>query len=470
MNNEREFGPEEQEHDPRWDNEVECKHCGTLRPAGEDCHNPKCMTNEHYFANDLKPPTRKEGDEECLASVHTAEAAPKQATQIVAHASSPAGEVTKPALVLTEEQESAVTTIIDGFKHWMDQKAIADHPVRYAWTFKLGGYAGTGKTTVIKEIVRRLRSKYSVTVSAFTGKAVNVLERKGVTAQTLHSLMYNAAKENGVFHFYKRTRLDGSPDLVIVDEASMLSTQLNDDLLSFKVPVLYVGDLGQLEPVGDNPDLMKTPDIVLSKIHRQAEQSPIIRLANEVRLGGNLVYSKVDGLHIRDKALSGHDGLWPDQIIAAKNKTRIALNSKIRMFKNLEPFTINASEKLIVLKNNSVYGVFNGMILFVLTIRSVEPSHFVLDLVDEIGRKYLETKVWKEPFRENPKYNVKQPEVPKGLLFCDYGYCITCHKSQGSEWNKVLVLDEWMPASVWDMKRWRYTAITRTVKELVYCL
>lgn len=366
--------------------------------------------------------------------------------------------ITPPELVLTDEQQAAATTIIEWFTNGTTKQ------------FKLGGYAGTGKTTVIKFLLKELRQKHNVAVSAFTGKACNVLQRKGVHAQTLHSLIYNAVKENGVFHFYKRVMMVGDPEIVIVDEASMLSTGLYTDLISFGRKVLFVGDPGQLEPVGDNPDLMADCDIILSKIHRQAESSPIISLANSVRLGGEINFTMVDGLVVKDKTLTMKECVDADQIICARNKTRQIMNEKIRRWKGLPLDTLVEDDKLICFKNNSEHGVFNGMILYVRKVVETKDNQYILNLEDEVGTRYGEIPVWREPFRENPKYNPKQITLPKKTIHCEYGYAITCHKSQGSEWEHVLVYDEWMPAEVWDMKRWRYTAITRASKQLTYCL
>lgn len=379
----------------------------------------------------------------------------------------PQGDITtalqgKPETVitLTDEQERAVATIIEWFKNGT------------TYEFMLGGYAGTGKTTVIKYLIAILRKNHTVVTSAFTGKACNVLHRKGVNAQTLHSLIYNAVREKGVYHFYRRTIMDGAPDIVIVDEASMLNTQLYNDLMSFKKKVLFVGDPGQLEPVGDNPELMKDCNIVLSKIHRQAEDSPIIKLANDVRLGGTIFGNETlrPTLIIKHKEeFTMSEALLADQIICARNKTRQMINEKIRRQK-LYGDDLCLDEKLICFKNNSEVGVFNGMILFVRDIRKTKLDRYIVDLEDEAGGKYLEVPLWREPFRLVPKFNTKQPEIPKGCIYAEYGYAITCHKSQGSEWDNVLVYDEWMPPEVWDMRRWRYTAITRAAKQLTYCI
>ncbi len=361
-------------------------------------------------------------------------------------------------ITLTEEQTFAVESI----KKWLDDPLGRIE-------FKLGGYAGTGKTTVIKFLLRELRPRFTVVVCAFTGKAVNVLDKKGVIAQTMHSLMYNVEPQfDGTVKFFKKNVLEDYLDLIIVDEASMISTDLYRDLLSFNRRYLFVGDPGQLEPIGDNPNLMASPDLVLSKIHRQAELSPIITLANNVRQGGKFGFTQINGLWVKAKEITSPEFLANDQVICAKNTTRRLFNDKIRIYKKLPPGEITIGEKLICLRNNITYGVYNGMIIFVDEITTTTFNAWIVKCHDEVGRKLLNLPIWMDPFVAPT--NDKSPKIPKGVIWCDFGYAITCHKSQGSEWNSVLVWDEWLPPQVWDMKRWRYTAITRASEQLTYCI
>ncbi len=359
---------------------------------------------------------------------------------------------------LTEEQQFAV----DSIKKWLED------PLGQV-EYKLGGYAGTGKTTVIKFLLKELRSTYSIVVCAFTGKAVNVLGKKQVIAQTMHSLIYNVEPQpDNTIKFFRKSILEADPDLIIIDEASMISSDLYRDLLSFGCRYLFVGDPGQLEPIGDNPNLMSTLDLVLSKIHRQAEMSPIITLANNVRQGQTVALTKVDGLWVKQKEITSPEFLSNDQVICAKNATRKLFNDKIRIYKKLPPTEITIGEKLICLRNNLNYGVYNGMILFVDKIVTTTFNSWIVNCHDEVDRKLYNLPIWMDPF-VSPSLD-KQPKIPKNTIWCNFGYAITCHKSQGSEWNKVLVWDEWMHPSIWDMKRWRYTAITRAAEELTYCI
>lgn len=340
--------------------------------------------------------------------------------------------------------------------------------------FKLGGYAGTGKTTLLKQLRERLRAKrIASNVCAFTGKATNVLQRKGVSdATTIHSLIYNCEPtKGGGVNFFLKSKYDLKTDLIIVDEASMISTELYEDLTSFGIPLLFVGDPGQLEPVGDNPNLMACPDFILNKIHRQAEASPIITLANNVRHGGTLNIQQRDGLIVRDKKLAMQPLMEHDQVICAKNLTRKNLNQKFRMCQAKPVTKICVEDKLIVLRNNSAYGVFNGMLVFIDYIHEDQELYWLVDMHDEVNNKFSKVPIWKEPFTiELPKEFYIPKYKENQMIYCDFGYAITCHKSQGSEWRSVLVWDEYMPPKLWDMRRWRYTAITRASENLTYCI
>lgn len=383
-------------------------------------------------------------------------------------------KVTPPAIVLTTEQEEAVARI----KAWHEAAGRNRDSNAATAEYRLGGYAGTGKTTVIKTIKALFEKDMCVSVAAFTGKAVNVLQRKGIRASTLHALMYRCEVINRVLHWHKRDRFEIEPGLIICDESSMINRELYEDLKSFGIPILFVGDPGQLEPVGDNPNLMKTPDFVLTKIHRQAEKSPIITLANSIRIGGSYpAYCEGDELVIQPKGRMDPDAI--DQMICATNAVRKDGNDQYRRVKKLAPLPLVENEKIIVLKNNRDLGIFNGMIMFVTKIIEDKSDHWLVNAKDEIDRQFPEIPIWKRPYEDDQFDKDKNPIVPRVKLkdgsnvqqaVSTYGYVITCHKSQGSEWDRVLVLDSWMPPKVWDMRRWRYTAITRAAKKLIYCV
>jgi ATP-dependent exoDNAse (exonuclease V) alpha subunit len=107
------------------------------------------------------------------------------------------------------------------------------------------------------------------------------------------------------------------------------------------------------------------------------------------------------------------------------------------------------------------------MIFFVSKIVAEYHDKWECHVQDELGKMKYNLPIWKFPFQNDME---KDTYIPKDVVYCDFGYAITCHKSQGSEWPYVIVYDEWMPPKVWDMKRWRYTAITRAADKLMYLL
>ena len=347
--------------------------------------------------------------------------------------------------------------------------------------FRLGGYAGTGKSTIIKQILTSFKLRSAL--AAFTGKAVHVLQKKGnSSAQTLHSLLYDCiSTESGTIDFVPKHSLEGNPELILVDEASMVSTELYDLLKSHGKKILFVGDPGQLEPVGDNPNLMRKPDFVLSTIHRQGADSGIVELATQIRESGKLPpLQERPGAEIRRKAgFRIPDTISWNQIIVATNKTRAEYNSKYRMMLERPMTDLRPGDKLIVLRNNRSFGVFNGVILFVESIKESRELYWLISAKDEMGKEYGRLPIWKAPFQSSLPKDANPPPTEfrdfsqlnftPSCCWADFAYAITCHKSQGSEWDRVLVWAEPIPYS-WSWSRWAYTAVTRAAKEVCYCV
>lgn len=373
------------------------------------------------------------------------------------------------SIVLSEDQQAAV----DAVMAWKDTSKP---------TLTLGGYAGTGKTTVIRELIKRVGPN-RVIVCAYTGKACSVLKRKGVAAQTMHSLLYTVeswcslckvrAPGEACPSCYEdrhlKTRwtrvhmLDAEPELVIVDEASMLAQRLVDDLQSLAPKVLYVGDHGQLEPIGDDPGIMRAPEIRLEQIHRQAEGSTIIQFAHQVREerhpGG---WASTDDVQVR-MGVRGVQFSDYDAVLCGYNRTRVAVNKRIRKERGFSGL-VNVGERLICLQNDTELAVFNGMLVHVTKVQRPNEDFLLLDFEDEVGTKYAEIPVLTRQF------NQQRPPRGRfnGLGVFDYGYAMTVHKAQGSEWDKVAVLEQIHPD--WNDSRWRYTAATRAAKQLHYYL
>ena len=252
------------------------------------------------------------------------------------------------------------------------------HALRKLLSFKkriqtLGGYAGTGKTTLIKAAHEELE-KFAV--CAFTGKAANVLRRKGVPATTIHSLIYKPEEKDSLFKDAKgkrrreltwRLRSKDEMDLsgFIVDESSMVTRPIYDDLCSYGLPIIFVGDHGQLEPIGDSFNLMRSPDVRLEKVHRNAGE--IAHFAEFIREGNDpcdwLDNSRCTGEAVRIIRFSELATLKsePDQFICRFNKTRVTLNMLCRDILDFPDSQPVVGDRVMCLRNIHGKGLFNGM-------------------------------------------------------------------------------------------------------------
>jgi exodeoxyribonuclease-5 len=328
--------------------------------------------------------------------------------------------------------------------------------------FTLGGYAGTGKTTLIAYLAQTWEG---VAVAAVCGKAAHVLRSRGVHATTIHRLIYVPAKgASGATRFRKRQHLDGVR-ILIIDEASMIDHVLFRDLLSFGLPVLFVGDHGQLEPIGTNPGLMADPMVRLETIHRQARGNPILRLATAFREGEPVPRQWEDSngrLRIVGRG-QFHRLVSPDvQIICGFNSTRHRVNNQVRRMMGVGRDLVAPGEKLVCLQNNNRWGVFNGQQVTVLGIAQDRLDRIDLDIETDDGRS-----ITLPALRRQFGRDLIRGFRSKDVVLLDYGYCLTAHKAQGAEWDAVLVLEE--IGRSWDAPRWRYTTATRAKRRLVYC-
>src|SRR5215210_9157695 len=180
------------------------------------------------------------------------------------------------------QQDAALKAVAD----WLRR---GDQPV-----FRLFGYAGTGKTTLARHIAEGVDGE--VAFGAYTGKAALVLRTKGCPdASTIHSMIYRSREsdEGGPQFVLNRQSPVARASLIIIDECSMVDEELGRDLLSFGQPVLVLGDPAQLPPVkGGGFFTEGEPDVMLTEVHRQARDNPIIRLSMVVREGGRLPHGR----------------------------------------------------------------------------------------------------------------------------------------------------------------------------------
>jgi ATP-dependent exoDNAse (exonuclease V) alpha subunit len=352
----------------------------------------------------------------------------------------------------SRDQEDALSAVIKWFE------TDSRHRKPY---FALAGFAGTGKSTILAYLVDTMPG---VAAAALCGKAAHNLRCKGIDAKTIHSLIYIPFQDaSGSVRFQRRPCLGGI-ELIVIDEASMIDHVVLCDLLAFRIPVLFVGDHGQLQPIGTDPGLMANPDFRLEKIHRQALGNPILRLATAFREGSETPrYQSPDG---RLKMLPAL-GFWENlnsnvQAICGFHKTRHRANKRIREQMGISHKLLSPGEKLLCLKNNKACGVFNGQQMTVQSVGRERRGVIKVEVLTDDDRITL-IPCFVDQFGKDLITHFNH----KTAVLMDYGYALTCHKAQGSEFEEVLVLEEL--ASGWDPRRWRYTAATRARDRLIYC-
>jgi len=341
----------------------------------------------------------------------------------------------------------------------------------------------------------------NVIFAAYTGKAAHELEKKGCHgALTLHRCMYVPRKKSSerlkeLEEKLKEDKAAGkgpewladleslikqekenlkspafdinpeapanSADLLIVDEVSMVGDQMGKDLEAFKVPILVLGDTAQLPPVkGSGYFTNVIPDYELTEIHRQASHSPVLELATKIRnnllprsgdYGSSLVCGR--GRH------SVKDLLSYDQVICGRNATRRKINDMVRhdALGIQDPLPV-PDDKVICTRNNYDLGLLNGSIWKVREAMALDEGYVALTVVNEDTGEEVETAAHQGPFlgQEVPFWEREDADE------FDYAYAITCHKSQGSQFGSVYVVDEG-PVFGQHRFRWLYTAVTRAV-------
>lgn len=355
------------------------------------------------------------------------------------------------------QQENAIKAVASWLKD----------PYAQQW-FYLAGYAGTGKTTLAQELASSVRGR--VLFGAYTGKAALVLRKKGcLGASTLHSMIYTVDEEakgwepKFVLNHFSTVRGAG---LVVIDECSMVDEQVGRDLLSFGAKVLVLGDPAQLPPVkGAGYFTSGEPDFMLTEVHRQAKDNPIINMSMTVREGGRLKLGQYgDSRVIEREDIDAKAILEADQVLVGMNKTRRLYNDRIRQLKGMDPKGPQAGDRLVCLRNNREKKLLNGGLW---DVESVEDAGRRITMLvqneDAIETKPTEVVVPRE-FFEGREENLKW-EDRRGVDEFTYGYALTVHKSQGSQWDDVVLFDE-SRAFRDEARRHLYTGITRAAERV----
>lgn len=474
-----------------------------------------------------------------------------------------------PNIKLTTSQENVLKQILD----------FIDSSDR---VFILKGYAGTGKTTLMKFLIKELTERDKrYRLLASTGRAAKVLANLSDTngqTSTIHSMVYSfnglnkeieekeelvADKTGQLFLVFEPSHLDANKEpetIYIVDEASMVSDVATKDVTQAKFgegrllkelldydtrpgsKFIFVGDPCQLPPIEEynSPALMpeyfrkefgmQAHEAQLTEIMRQQGVCGIVDASKQVRrlynaapessqmYGSQKLWGYLPFRRYRDITLHSDletmindyvekvktDGLNSAVCICRSNRACSQLSATIRRKLGFTDGRIQKGDLLLVIQNNLPTGLMNGDMVMVeeispqtttrarLTFRQMKVKElftgrtYTTLVIEEIayqGRLNLDSQQQQALFidfvmrmrdkgitQKNKKafYEAMFKDSYLNALRCVFGYAITCHKSQGGEWDDVYVH---VPRNITlnptkETYQWVYTSMTRARKTL----
>lgn len=373
----------------------------------------------------------------------------------------------------------------------------------------LKGYAGTGKSTMLRVVSETVGDSTIVTP---TGKAaVRVTEATGLPASTIHRWLYKPkrATRNGPVEWALKNAEEltrPKSGLVIIDEASMLDEQvwehLHEACQTIQCNILLVGDAFQLPPVAKNRDraepfsvlgpAFKTDfECTLTEVLRQALESPIIRASMKLR-EGDWMSAIFDLPRVSsENLLAFADQIIADRgvVIVHKNESRFKVNAEIRRLRQY-PEELSPGEPLLVIQNNYELQRFNGEVIRFDGWDYIGPERDVADpwtheayktafgravvegdqVLMAVKQLYGHLETYSKKHLEEAAKRYVTSEKEGIFLHANFGYALSCHKAQGSEWDRVLVvLEKSINLSSYEGLRWAYTGVTRAAKEVSIC-
>ena len=367
--------------------------------------------------------------------------------------------------------------------------------------FEIDGLAGTGKSVLIFEILKRLNlNAEQFMPMAYTGQASIVMRTKGFpNARSIHSSLYEMVLEDvedertlkafGIKRkkkkvFRKRKFIDPNVRLFFIDEAYMVPDYMERDILSFGVKVIVCGDQHQLPPVKAQPAFLtgKRPVHHLTELMRQSAGDPIIYLANRI-INNQPIHRGTYGnvLVIGDDEFTPQMIPYASVIICGTNRTRDTMNNYVRHLYGFNSQLPNYGERVICRNNkwdiveqnialaNGLSGVVvNSPMNLDPKDKTIYHMDFLPDLLNtpfenlDIDFKYFTSNYEaRTAMRNDPMYE----KYSRGLMF-EYSYALTTHLSQGSEYPTGIYIEEMMRPQM--MMQLNYTAVTRFVHGLIY--
>lgn len=397
-------------------------------------------------------------------------------------------------IVLNEGQEKVVNEGVNWFFNSSEQ------------VFEVAGFAGTGKSVVLHEIIDRIGlTKDQYMAMAYTGQAACVMRTKGFAeARSIHSSLYELIRreihvENDPFYNRNTTFntkkykydfvpipegfLPGRIKLFVIDEGYMVPKFMLKDILKHNVKVLVAGDPGQLPPIGDDPGFLTGYGIhYLTEIMRQAADNPILYLAMRARNGEPIhcgLYGN-NALVIEDRELSMDMILNVGNIVCATNKTRELYNDGIRNRLGYPNFPVYG-DRVICRANNwqtvvSDIALANGLTGYITSPVSVDKftdptkKTFKMDfLPDLLDRPFCNLSTNIEFFTASAEHKneMKRDRFTQGELF-EFAYALTTHLAQGAEYPAGILIEEFLRPNIQD--KLIYTGITRFKNYMVYVM
>jgi exodeoxyribonuclease-5 len=380
---------------------------------------------------------------------------------------------------LSEDQEKALAKLLAWYQDPERSRFIT-----------LGGYAGTGKTTliaVLRNELLRLDKSLRFAFCSYTGKAAQNLKNKLKEAgalsardsvSTIHGLIYNPREDSDgrISGWDRKDELERG--LIIVDEASMVDALIWTDLLSYNIPIIAVGDHGQLPPISGNFNLMQTPQLLLTQIHRQAEGNPIIKVSQFARTTGlvpperygpGVVKYLKEDCDAQEKSGELLESYSPDTLIlCGYNNTRVRINQFMRAARGYETPKPAGGDRVICLRNNHKKGIYNGMLGTIENIAPARKDWYQAEIQLDDRERLYEGLIYAPQFNAGKGVNFTKDRklAMEGDLF-DFGYALTVHKAQGGQARRVVLFEErfaQMDDEMW--RRWLYTGVTRAEEEL----
>lgn len=408
---------------------------------------------------------------------------------------------------ITPHQNEALTNILDGIHSGLTRIVLT-------------GSAGTGKTFLVNELIKRYHTgKGFIYVTAPTHKALAVLKGKindnpfyNLEFSTIHKalkLKRDINNRTGVIKFIQKFPRKFPPfpscKLLIIDEASMLNQEMLDHLKQYKFPIIFIGDEKQINPVKEENSPVFHQHwftVKLTEIIRQGEGNPIIELSQNIPLiwtnKPNLTEEKKGYLYTVDRPkviskLAEVNGTDELKYLAWTNAEVDAINQSVRhLIYGDNPAMIEEGEVLVLSapyspgsKSNKEFYTNEEILIEKVEVITktiyppgLEPSdlklYYINDLIyavheDDISSfKYLSKGVKFKAVAQEIKWTDYYKFIENYASFT-YNHAITVHKSQGSTYKDTIINVANIKRNMKAKERQRlfYTAVTRASNLLI---